>query len=317
MDPRVQDAVVSLLEQSKLPEAEAARRVALATEADYWRRLAAGLTVGESDAALPAAPRASNLDRAVAHFRDEGYFQLPPVVSAETLALLNQAIDGVRAAGWPAVFAWVYDQFWRCARVPAVVRVVGSRLGTGYAQIPHVWVHIVPSTPGAAGWGPHFDGGGNGRVSVWLALTDATLDNGCMHLVPSPSLPDAFRPLTLNGLIVSAADAFRALHTSRALPAVQGSALGWGFDVLHWGGPCVTSGIARRSISMEFLAAGEAPDADEQPLLALEGPLPSFAARLRMIADAIHTYERFEPGLIRYRGVADGLRESSLKRRTM
>jgi ectoine hydroxylase-related dioxygenase (phytanoyl-CoA dioxygenase family) len=316
MDSRLHDAVVELLEQSKLPDAEAARRVALAVDGDYWRRLAPGLTIGESADALPVAPGVSTVDQAVAHFADEGYFQLPPVVSAETITLLNQAIDAVKAGGWPAVFAWVYDQFWACARVPAIVRLVASRLGAGCAQIPHVFVHIVPSTSGAVGWTPHFDGRAQGRVSVWLALTDATLDNGCMHLVPSRSLPDAFRIPTLTGGMVLAADAFRALQASRALPVAQGSALGWEFNVLHWGGPCVTPGVARRSISMEFLAAGESPDADEQPLVALDGPLPSLAVRLRTIAAAIHTYERFEPGLVRYRGVADGLATSSLMRRT-
>lgn len=59
---------------------------------------------------------------------------------------------------------------------------------------------------------------------------------------------------------------------------------------------------------MEFIAVDHSPNRDEFPLLPLDAAFPSFSDRLRMIATAVVGYEKFEPGLIRYRAVAKRLR---------
>lgn len=311
MDPltRAREIAFDLLEQSQMPEAGVEARVSLASDAAYWRRLTGSqLTIAAADATLPALALAdADARAAIAQLHEDGYFTPLLVLPPSALVPLNRAIDAVVDAGWPAVFAWVYDQFWCCGRVAALAEVIARHLGPGYAQIPHVFVHVVPAATGASGWTPHFDRAGRqrARASAWLALTDATLDNGCMHLVPRRALPPTFRHTP--GMIATA-DALRALQAVRALPAAAGSMLGWDFDILHWGGRAVHAGVSRRAISMEFIAAGEPPDADESPLIDVSGPLPPFADRLRIIGEAIRAYERFEPGLIRYRGIADRLR---------
>ena len=313
MDAEARDrAVFDLLEGSRMSSADAERRAERARDVARWRELAPALTIGgaaptvaTSSGVLPLAD--AELRAAGAQLREDGYFQTPPLVGGAALASLNAAVDAIVADGWPPVFAWVYDELWHCARVPAVRALVGAALGGEHAQIPHIWVHVVPAAAGAAGWRPHFDGFGARRASVWLALTDATLDNGCIHLVPRRSLPAIFRQSGVDRGAVPVADALRALKATRALPAPAGSALVWTFDVLHWGGPCVRPGAPRRAISMEFLAAWEAPDEDEMPLVPVAGPLPPFADRLRMIGQAIRTYEKFEPGLARYRPLAETL----------
>jgi hypothetical protein len=298
--------VAGLLQRSQMPRSEAARRVALAADPDQWRGLSPGLEIGGTEAAPLAIDVAdTDLRDALDLLDRDGYFRLPPVVAASTLAAVNGAIDAIVTAGWPPVFAWVYDELWRFARLPAVSAVLTAALGADYAQIPHVWVHVVPAAVGASGWTPHFDGSGTRRASVWLALTDATLDNGCMHLVPRRLLPDAFRQTRVEAVAVR--DVLRVLQATRALPAPAGAALGWLFDVMHWGGPCVRPAQPRRAISMEFLAASERPDGDESPLVPVTGALPTLDARLRMIGRAMQTYEKFEPGLVRYRALADVL----------
>ena len=311
MDPgtRRLDALADLLEQSQMPPAEVARRIALATDGEYWTRIAPWLSIGAGEVPPERALADADLREAIAQFDDDGYFQTPPLLSESDLAAINRAIDAVMAEGWPPVFAWVYDALWHCARLPAVARLLASRLGARYAQIPHIWLHVVPAAAGAAGWMPHFDGVAPGRASVWVALTAATLDNGCMHLVPRRSLAPAFVGEPVKGEMVSMSDALRTLHAVRALPAPPGAVLGWDFATLHWGGRCVKPGEARRALSMEFLAGGETPDADEVPLVTVEGPLPALADRLRMIGEAVHSYEKFEAGLVRYRGIADLLRK--------
>lgn len=292
----------ALLDHARLSDADAARRIANARDASYWRAL-----VSDGPGAVETASSAVDVRAACAHLRDEGYFQTPPILRGDALARCNQIVDAVVAAGWPPVFAWIYDEIWQCTRLPEVQTILTSALGAGYLHIPHPWIHEVPAVAGASGWSPHFDGRGRARASVWIALSDATLANGCMHVVPRPALAASFGgDWAQDGRSVPIADAVRALHAARALPVERGSALGWTFDVLHWGGS-VDGGEAqpaRRSISMEFIAAGEPPQAHETPLLDARGALPAFAARVPMIARALGTYEHFEPRLARWRGVA-------------
>src|SRR5262249_58094823 len=113
----------------------------------------------------------------------------PVLIDEATLAALNGAVDAVRTAGWPPVFAFVYDEFWSLVRIPAITTLLSATLGRGFRQIPHVWVHVVPPIEGGRGWTPHVDGYQNDRISVWLALSDATVENECMHLVPKADAP--------------------------------------------------------------------------------------------------------------------------------
>jgi hypothetical protein len=298
--------VSELLEQAQMPEAEVHRRAALARDPLYWLRL-----TDQSIEGRPIEPsRAMTtdaLDAARRQFAADGYFQTPIVIDPPGLTRLNGAIDAVVAAGWPPVFAWVYDEFWTLARLPDVADLIASQIGAGYSQIPHIWTHVVPAIVGSSGWRPHFDGPIHGRASIWIALTDATLSNGCMHLVSRRALTPTFESESLDTGQVSLVDALRALHGVRALPAPAGSVLGWTFDVLHWGGPCLRAEGARRAISIEFIAAGQALDSGETAR-STDGPFPSFGDRLRMIGTAVLAYEKFEPGLIRHRGVAKQLR---------
>ena len=306
MEPsaRARSIASELLSTAHMPEAEAQERTSRALDREHWLRLAPGLTIG-------AAPRpsGSTLAPAVAdaterHFRSEGYCQMPPILEAPQLARLNGAIDSVVADGWPPVFAWVYDELWALAHHGDVRRLVMSQLGDSYSQIPHIWTHVVPAVAGSAGWTPHFDGPTGGRLSVWIALTDATLTNGCMHVVPRRLLPTALSTEPLDTGRVAMVDAYRALQGVRALPVTQGSLLAWSFDVLHWGGRARRGGAARRSLSFEYIAASETPRDHERPVLPLASDPPSPADRLRAIAAGVLEYRRFEPLLMRFEELA-------------
>ena len=236
---------------------------------------------------------------------EERYFETPVLLAPGTLAHLNRVIDAVTAAGWPEVFALVSDAFWLVPRIPAIRHLVESRIGAGYKQIPHVWVHVVRKVDGAGGWQPHFDGFRPNRLSVWVALTDATTTNGCMFLVPPRSLPESFRTLKIETL--QTVHVLRAMHATRALPVPAGASVGWDFDVFHWGGRASRPGAPRRSLSMEFMGVNESPDADEVPVVSLDDPLPSLDVRLKIIGIGLDTYAKRDPLSARFRALAQGL----------
>ena len=80
--------------------------------------------------------------------------------------------------------------------------------------------------------------------SHWVPLTDATLDTGCLHVVPrdadrlfdEPEHPDHLRPAR------SEADGGQALRfpagAARAIPAEAGSVCVWAGQTIHYGSPC-------------------------------------------------------------------------------
>ena len=298
------DVVFQLLNDARLTEPEVNDRLRKASDTGYWCQLAPGLLVGGS---LPPqeTETASNVAGAIRALRDEGVFHLRGAVAPGAIAPLNDGIDRVVAAGWPAVFAFVYDEFWLCARSGAIGRLVADVLGADAAQIPHVWTHVVPAADGASGWRPHVDGAlGSRRLSCWMALSEATLDNGCMHVIPRHQAPPRFAERLDEGTTFTAAELTAALQSATAMPAAAGDVLGWTFDVVHWGGRARAGQPERRSLSFEYIASSETPYEDERPTLPLADGLPSFPIRLRAIAAGVLEYRRFEPLLTRFEDLA-------------
>ena len=272
---------------------------------DYWRSLSPEIEI-DRRTSLDDVRVAPEIEADyLRFFSEERYFETPVLLAPNTLAHLNAVIDAVTAAGWPAVFALVSDAFWLLPRIPALRRLVESRLGAGARQIPHVWVHVVRQIDGAGGWPPHFDGFRPAHVSVWVALTDATITNGCMFLMPPRSLPESFRTLKIETL--PTADVLTAVHSTRALPVSAGAAVGWDFDVFHWGGRASRPELERRAISMEFLGASVGAAADELPMIGLDDPLPSLDVRLKVIGIGLETYGKREMTSARFRALAQGL----------
>lgn len=308
-DARRRSALAEMLDGVELSRSEIDGLAARAHDGAYWTGLAPGLAIGGPAPSVTAAADPGGEARAAAErLGRDRYFSTAPILDGVALAELNRAIDTVRAAGWPPVFALVYDAFWTTVRHPAIAYIASARLGDGYRQIPHVWVHLVPARAGALGWMPHFDGLRARRLTVWIALTDATVDNGCIHLIPPDALPESFRTVDVDAT-VAMRDVQRAMHATRALQAAAGSLLGWDFDVFHWGGRAAAPQTERRSISLEFLAGEEPPLADETPLIGVVGPLPSFSTRLDVIARALTSYAAREASLRRFRALAPRLAE--------
>jgi hypothetical protein len=263
-----------------------------------------------------------------ARFAEEGYFVLPSLLPAPLIDGMRSAVAAVEAAGWPAVFAWVYDAFWQVPRLPPLVDVVSAVLGPGSVQTDNIWTHVVPGQRGALGWAPHVDHHGpDTRLTLWVALTDATVDTGCLCVLPRHRVPQDLAGRWVERSTWTKREALDVLHAARPLPAVAGSVLGWDASLLHWGAARAVAGAPRISYSMEFataaatdaplaLAPASAPAASTPMSAVTAGPagttgvdLPPFAARLRAIARGIANYHGSEPRASRFVELAERLRE--------
>jgi ectoine hydroxylase-related dioxygenase (phytanoyl-CoA dioxygenase family) len=164
----------------------------------------------------------------------------------------------------------------------------------------------VSPVPGASGWSPHTDGDEGRRMTLWIALTPATPDNGCIHLVPRSSAivtPDLIRRFGTDHSRFTRVEVTSLLHATHALTASPGDAFGWGFDVIHWGGVVRRAGEERRALSFEFIAADETPSAGETHQVEMSR-VPPFEDRLLAVASGIAAYTKFEPRIDRFVDVA-------------
>lgn len=268
------------------------------TSVDYWRQLAPHLTIGEGGCS-PDRPHwqaddafRTSLSRRLVH---HGYFQMPGALSEAQAAELAAGIVTLRDAGWMPVFCFVYDAYWQAFW--QVRQALALSLGDAYRMLPSMWAWYIEPSDGAGGWRPHRDRGRETlradltptATTVWIPLTDALPDNGCMHVVPAHIDPN----------YEDNASTRAWMHDIRALPAPAGTALSWNHNLLHWGGR--SSDFAphpRISVSIEF-QSGDVPAWDAPLLDPLR--LPSFEQRLALICKGLLQYrhmhlERFEEG---------------------
>jgi hypothetical protein len=301
------EVLLGLLEAGKLSAAEVEERLARARDPAYWRALAPDLSVLGDHTDSRGDGSDAAVERAIAEARETGVFVLRGAVPADSVRRLDRAVAAARGAGWPAAFAFVYDEPWLAARTPPLETLLTGLLGGGVAQTAHLWAHVVQPIAGGSGWEPHVDGSGAGRVAIWIALTDAPVESACLHLLPRPFAPEHFAErFQSGGAAFTDAEVGRALHGVRAVPARPGDVIGWSFDIVHWGGQVRDGSAERRALAMEFLADGETAADDERPLTPL-ATLPALEDRLRTIASEILVYRKYDPLLARFAPVARGL----------
>jgi hypothetical protein len=116
----------------------------------------------------------------------EGYFQLSPQQYNLPLQEMTELMDKLHEMSLPVVFCFMYDEFWLpFLRVDGLMKRV---LGDGYLKLPDFWAWRIDPTIGESGWEPHmdkksgalFENGMPHSLTMWIPLSDATVDNGCM-----------------------------------------------------------------------------------------------------------------------------------------
>jgi hypothetical protein len=280
-------------------QAERHRRVDQACDPDYWRSLAPDLALGSDITNDGVEIAHADVHPAImaAGFAVSGYFCASSMFDPGLVGRMKTAVETVREQGWPIAFAFVYDAFWILPRSHRLSAVVSAILGSGHRQTANVWAHRVAVDSHPAGWAPHADNPGlEGRLSVWISLSAATLDNGCMYVVPKDRTPEGFvqKMAVENVDRFEASDVYAVIHGCRALPTPPGAVLGWDGNTVHWGS-IFRSGEPRVSISLQFLASSRGSTKYERPLLDPVGELPGFGQRLAIVAKAITDYQHFEP----------------------
>ncbi len=212
-----------------------------AGSAEFWRGLNRDLSISDHPFQVPhPAPQPSPalLEEYRQQMEEEAYFQTEPTLSAEMLASMRTAIEGVREAGLPAVFAFVYDIFYQ--GLTHFDAAFASVLGESYRLVPNLAVYYIEASDQGKGFAPHRDAeyldavdeqGMPTVMTVWITITEASPLNSCLYIVPKhrdPQYADSIQDLSVS------ADAF-AWEDVRALPTPPGVMSCWSQYLFHWG----------------------------------------------------------------------------------
>jgi hypothetical protein len=206
----------------------------------FWRNLCPQAKI--SDVVLERA-KTLRVESAQLHeyqtvLREEGYFQTPPMLPIEMQQEMLACIEAVKSAGFPQMFALVYDVFYEAFHY--FDTILRSMLGDDYKMIPNFWVYYIPATEGGKGFEPHrdleylntIDAQGNPTVlTLWVTVTDANPLNSCMYVLPSHRDPEYKAAITN---LKQGASLFK-LEDVRAIPVAGGALSGWDQYLYHWG----------------------------------------------------------------------------------
>jgi len=222
----------------------------------FWKELCPNLTIAEVDrwATPPEIAIKDVRDKIV----NDGYFH----ISFDSWNLpfdeMTRCIQKLKDIDMQPVWCFVYDEFWLLTiKIDAYIK---SILGENYHRLSEVWAwHIDPSKE-ERGWKIHregghysaFDDGLPKTLTIWIPLTDATSENGCMCVVPIASDPNFYS--TDESYFANWQEDFYD-NSKKILEAKSGDVLGWHPQILHWGKKSINKNANPRiSISMEFVS---------------------------------------------------------------
>jgi len=256
------------------------------TTQDYWRGLAPSFHIADSDFLSPkVADTKAACATAAGDIAKDGYAQLRGIDLAADFASMADVARALTARDLDAVFCFVYDEFWRpYFRLDALYRHL---LGP-YTFLPDFWAWDIDPKRGGAGWSRHRDRGRQSlradgspiSLTTWIAISEATSDNGCLRMVPKHADPTYNTPHEPDELFKESA--------VRVLPAMPGDVLIWNQAVMHWGGKAEPSASHSR-VSLSFETQRLDVPSSEVPLIAPWQIVP-FEQRLKLIGRKLLHY---------------------------
>ena len=193
-------------------DTEMVQRLSKIDDISYWRSLNPDSTISDFPfEGLKDEPKIKqeDLDRYLTQLQEEGYFQTEPLVPESTIQEMLRCIESVKQAGFPPIFALVYDVFYNVFK--HFDSVLSGILQPGYKMIPNFWFFYVNPCEDSKGFEPHRDreygntidasSGLPTVVTVWIPITAADPLNSCLYMLPTnrdPHYAEATRNLEIN-----------------------------------------------------------------------------------------------------------------------
>lgn len=206
----------------------------------YWRNLCPNAKISNFalDRLRTAPVNTAQVVDYQSTLREEGYFQTLPLLPVEMQQEMLACIEAVKTAGFPQMFALVYDVFYEAFHY--FDNILRPILGDDYKMIPNFWIYYIPISDRGKGFEPHrdleylntIDANGNPTVlTLWVTVTDANPLNSCMYVLPAHRDPEYKAAITN---LKQGASLFK-LEDIRAIPTSAGTLSAWDQYLFHWG----------------------------------------------------------------------------------
>jgi hypothetical protein len=263
----------------------------------FWKELCPKLTIAESDQSV--SPPNIDTENVKDRIINDGYFHVPFESWDLPLDEMVECIEKLKKLDMQPVWCFMYDEFWLLTtKIHGYIKCV---LGENYHKLPDLWAWHVDPSKEERGWKIHREGYPHSALddetpktlSIWIPLTDATAENGCMCVVPKPNDPgfDAEAEFYYADWQEHFYD-----NSKIMLEAKAGDLLGWHPHLLHWGKPSTNKNASPRiSVSAEFVSDRVDDDTflrdrDERPWL---DPfyIPTPAKKTELINTLISQYQ--------------------------
>eukprot|EP00928_Gymnodinium_smaydae_P047742 TRINITY_DN31887_c0_g1_i1.p1 TRINITY_DN31887_c0_g1~~TRINITY_DN31887_c0_g1_i1.p1 ORF type:complete len:396 (+),score=28.60 TRINITY_DN31887_c0_g1_i1:82-1269(+) len=283
--------------------------VAKMRDLSYWRDLCPELHVStEPDPTLAPLIRPDEGDRATTlreGLVSEGYAVLPREANAVGSAGMPWSIDvhalgrcaaRLEAEGWPPTFLLLYDEPWIMAHQISELLTAAT---DGNVQVMDWFIFRI--TPDGVPWSPHRDrpvisaqrtfkpNGMPKYNTVWIPLTDATLDNSCLMVLPLPADNNYFGEASSGDTTIP----LTALQHVRPLVCGAGSMVTFSHRLLHWGSLPRTGHSEPARVAMSFACSD--PEYESPCLGATHLPFPDPSVRLSLVAAQLLRYAHNVP----------------------
>ncbi len=218
----------------------------------------------------------------IEHYREQGYLHVPGfldpgeleqwrnAVTTEAERRLERALDGQPAGHFPTAYENVFLQLMLMSRTSEDVRDLmhDERLGrlgtllTGAGGI-HIWhdqalIKEPLANPTSLHRDvPYWSFDSFDAISIWVALDEATLQNGCLYFLPGSQRMTDFESVGIGenmGELVAKYPALAAIEPV-PVPCSAGDAIFIDGMVAHGAGPNMTRGY-RRAMTCAYMPKG-------------------------------------------------------------
>src|SRR5215203_7357365 len=133
--------LITFIKKCSVTAGEAKSLVERAQNPDYWISLCPAMVITtDLPDTGPLGQADSDLASAFHDYQTYGHCAVHKAFNLTEVESLRMAVTSVADAGWPLIFAFVYDMFWKVGRAAKLRAFVSSLIGSEYQPTISFWV---------------------------------------------------------------------------------------------------------------------------------------------------------------------------------